>query len=526
VAGHLVGVLPSDLLPWRNALRPVKTRLIAPLAAIYRDIEQGEQVRGFATDTLADYLGDDAEVLFALLADADEQQFAPMFGRLTPHREQAVALGNAEVARTIPEDAGEADKEAMAIRQANAAVMLLRMGAGESVWPLLRHGPDPRVRSYVVHWLSPRGGDPQAVVARYEQEGDVTVKRALLLCLGEFELGESPKRLLTETLLTVYRNDPDAGLHAASEWLLRRWGQAEKLAAVDGELRQQEEQLAEEQDAQRRWYVNGQGQTFVVLDAGEFPMGSPESEAGRHSNERLHQRTVGRRFAISTKEVTRGQWRAFAESQSGRVWAADQEQQYIRTEDSPMTAMTWYEAAWYCNWLSEQEGVPRDQWCYEPNDRGQYGPGMKAKQEFWGLSGYRLPTEAEWEFACRAGASTSRYYGVTETLLPNYAWYQANGAERTWPVASLKPNDFGLFDMQGNAFEWVYDEISGYPSGSAAADAPNTSALSDSSRRVLRGGSFDVQASSVRSARRGDNVPAVRVVDHGFRPARTYHLSP
>jgi hypothetical protein len=408
--------------------------------------------------------------------------------------------------------------------------MLLWMDAAEKVWPLLKHSPDPRARSYIIHWLSPRGGDPQTILARYESETDVTIKRALLLCLGEFELDESQKQPLIETLLTDYRSDPDAGLHAAAEWLLRRWDQGEKLAAIDKDLRQNEEQRTADKDNKRQWYVNGQGQTFVILDAGEFQMGSPGSEVGRNQNEQLHRRKIGRRFAISTKEVTRAQWRAFARSQPGRVWPADQERlkPAIRTDDSPMVAMTWYEAAWYCNWLSEQEGIPEDQWCYEPDDKGQYGPGMKAKEKFWELSGYRLPTEAEWEFACRAGASTSRYYGVTETLLPNYAWYLVNGDDHTWPVASVKPNDFGLFDMQGNAFEWVYDPFSGYPSTSkdAAADAPNTSAVSDSSRRALRGGSFGNQASLVRSAQRAVNVPPDRSAYNGFRAARTYHLSP
>ncbi|MEO2033239.1 MAG: hypothetical protein ABGZ35_14250, partial [Planctomycetaceae bacterium] len=145
IAGHLVGVRPSELLPWTNALRPVKDHLTTALSTIFVNPDAGEQMRSFATDTLADYLSDDAEGLFDLLADSNEQQFGTIFGRLDLHRQQAVALGSVEVARTIPEDASEADKDALAVRQANAAVLLLRLNAADQVWPLLKHSPDPRV---------------------------------------------------------------------------------------------------------------------------------------------------------------------------------------------------------------------------------------------------------------------------------------------------------------------------------------------------------------------------------------------
>ena len=99
-------------------------------------------------------------------------------------------------------------------------------------------------------------------------------------------------------------------------------------------------------------------------------------------------------------------------------------------------------------------GTTPDGLCYEPHEKGEYGPGMKAKDKYLELSGYRLPTEAEWEYACRAGTVTSRYYGETEELLKHYGWYAKNAELRTWPVGSKKPNDWGLFDLHGNIYCW------------------------------------------------------------------------
>lgn len=487
-----------------------------------------EQVRSFATDTLADYLSDDPERLFELLTDSDQTQFSFTLASLTAHQERAIELGSAAIALTPAADASEDDKEELALRQANTAVMLLRMDATDQVWPLLRHSPDPRLRSYIIHWLRPLGADPAAIIGHYDQETDVTVQRALLLCLGEFDatqVSESDRAPFTESLLKVYSDHPDPGLHAAAEWLLRRWGQGEQIAALGSELQQSEEQPQSGMDYERRWNVNGQGQTLVIFDADEFQMGSPESEPRRVPGEVLHQRRIGRRLAICTAEVTKAQWRKFSQSQPGVLPAdAPSLAKLVRTDDSVMVSISWYEAARYCNWLSEQEGIPDDNWCYEPNADCAYAPDMKARDNFLELSGYRLPTEPEWEFACRAGAVTSRYYGHSEALLPQYAWYLANADDHTWPVASLKPNDFGLFDMQGNVYEWCFDPFRGYAvdSPEAVKDAPGIANVTDDLFRVLLGGAFNVSTRDARSACRGHNYPDYRNYVYGFRVARTY----
>ena len=177
------------------------------------------------------------------------------------------------------------------------------------------------------------------------------------------------------------------------------------------------------------------------------------------------------------------------------------------------------QAAAYCNWLSKEEGIPEGQWCYEIK-----GQGTKLKAKYLSLTGYRLPTEAEMEYATRAGALTSRYYGETEDLLPKYAWYLKNSQEKTWPVGSLKPNDLGLFDLQGNVFTWCQRGIQDYKKtkeGEVVEDREDGLVISSTSPRALRGGSFSSHASVVRSAYRGINLPTSRSDVFGIRLART-----
>jgi formylglycine-generating enzyme required for sulfatase activity len=391
----------------------------------------------------------------------------------------------------------------------------------------MKSRPDPRVRSYLIHWLGPLGAKSQLLVERFEVEPDVTVRSALVLALGQFTEKQLPlaaRGPFVENLLLVFANKPDAGLHGAAEWLLRKWGQGKRLDAIVDQLKIDEKQLRTgTSNSNRLWYVNTQKQTFVIMNAGEFLMGSPPSEPGRFLTEFQHHRHLGRRFAISAYEVTKAQFQTFQRA-GGLLSLPDHRNVASRTDDSPQTGVSWYEAAHYCNWLSKQEGIPVDQWCYEPNEHGAYLQGMKPKTRFWELTGYRLPTESEWEYACRAGTVTSRYYGLSESLLPQYAWYDVNLPNRVWPVGSLKPNDAGLFDMQGNGYEWCYDRYAAYPeqADKVFEDTPTTEPVAAGVPRVLRGGSFFNAPAIVRSAYRNDYPPDTGNVNVGFRPARTY----
>jgi formylglycine-generating enzyme required for sulfatase activity len=541
VVEDLVSVNAVYLGLWSEAFRPVKARLLSPLSVVFRDHKPERTAeRTLATNILADYAADEPLVLADLLLDADEKQFVVLYPKYKDQGEATRRVLYAEVDKQLPADAKGDEKEKLAKRQANAAVALLRLGQGEKVWPLLRHSPDPRARSYLIHRLGPMGADARTVVQQLEDETEVTIRRALVLSLGEygdkvFEPSEQDQ--LLDKLRNWYRHDPDPGLHAAVEWLLRQWKQDQWKQeqwlkqlndewAKDKPQREQKlvyirQELAKGKAAAKpQWYVNGQGQTMVVIPGPveEFLMGSPLEEAGRRDNEALHRRRIGRTFAIAAKPVTVEQFLRFREDHN-----------YLRqvapTVDCPVHYITWYLAAEYCNWLSEQEGISKDQWCYEPNPQGQYSQGMKLKANYLHLTGYRLPTEAEMEYECRAETVTSRYYGESEELLGKYGVYAGNSGGRTWPVGSRKPNDFGLVDMHGNVWCWCQERWKDYAQaqgGKPTEDIEDILDAKDGESRVLRGGSFVDIPLFVRSAVRTDNGPAYRGNLLGFRPARTF----
>jgi hypothetical protein len=317
----------------------------------------------------------------------------------------------------------DADKERIALRQANAAAALVRLGEAERVWPLLAHSPGPRLRSWLVHRLAASGVEPKLLISRLflEQnvaqprsavdavpsgaadgtqarrsrgrsttdvvlfETETSIRRALLLALGEFDdtsLPQPERDKLLPQIIELYRSDPDAGIHAAAAWLVLRWGGAANLAEIDAKQRGEEAPTNG-----RRWYVNSQGQTMVVIGGPvEFLMGSPADEPGRLPLEPLHLTRIDRSFAIGAHEVTVDQVKSW-----NRAFVYGP--QNAPSGDCPVNAVSWYQAAEYCNWLSEQEGR---ELCYQANSQGKYDEGMRPVADYLTRDGYRLTRMVTW----------------------------------------------------------------------------------------------------------------------------------
>jgi formylglycine-generating enzyme required for sulfatase activity len=471
---------PGDLTRVGLALLPVEPALVKdPLYARMLEVTDPQEMR--------------------LLRDALQPYGPELAGRLQRELQQAPPPEDQPVAR-----------DQWARRQAQAAVALLQLGHAGPVWPLFRYHPpaDPGLRSHLVHALARLGTDPDPLARRLltDAEPDVSARRALLLSLGGFRLERLPaeqSRALVGRLRTWYRDDPDGGVHSAAEWLLRRWGREADLREIDSELQGQPA-------GGRQWVVNGQGQTFVVIhDPREFRMGSPSHEAGHAPYEALRRVHIPRSFALATREVTVEQFLRFRKD---HPYARD----LSPRPDCPVNKVSWFDAAAYCNWLSEKEGIARDQWCYPEGFR----PGMKLPPDFLARTGYRLPTAAEWEFACRAGAATSRFYGTSDALLIHYGWFTGNTRnEGTRPVGQLEPNDWGFFDMYGNVLEWCLNR---WAADAVREDVLEAETVSEKDYRVLRGGAYADPAVQLRSARSSPRQPTSQDNPVGLRLARTW----
>ena len=411
----------------------------------------------------------------------------------------------------------EDEKETLVRRQANAAIALLRLGESEKVWPLLKHSPDPRLRSWLIHRLSPMGVTSEVIASRLEKEPEVSVRRALILALGECgDILPDDQESLSCRLRELYRNDPDPGIHGTAEWVLRHWGKGAATAEIDADM------LPGQTEGQRHWYVTSEGHTMVTISGPvEFMMGSPTTERGREAyTERLHCKQIDRSYAVANKETTVEQFRRFC--QATGIEPPLHFRDYVPELRCPQIGVSWYNAAKYCRWLSEKEGVSEDQMCYPPIE--DIKDGMQMPEGYLTRTGYRLPTEAEWEYACRAGATTRRYYGENTDLLGEYAWYAYTSNGRMWPVGSLKPNDFGLFDMHGNVVERCQNIFEAYADATKdkpSQDREDVGQVLGNARFAVRDGGNEELPSSVRSARRYGGLAAKGATEQGFRVART-----
>ena len=216
---------------------------------------------------------------------------------------------------------------------------------------------------------------------------------------------------------------------------------------------------------------------MVAISGGTFLMGSPDNESDAYSDEKPQHKVTVADFYIGRYLITQAQWEVVMDRNSSR----------FKGDNLPVERVSWEEAVEFCDRLTKNTG----------------------KQ-------YRLPTEAEWEYACRAGSATKYYFGDEKQKLDHYAWYDGNSKSKTHPVGEKQPNQFGLYDLHGNVWEWCldhwHDNYEGAPTnGSAWLNEDNEGV------RVIRGGAWLNFPRNCRSACRVNYIPGARYFNIGFR---------
>ncbi len=257
-------------------------------------------------------------------------------------------------------------------------------------------------------------------------------------------------------------------------------------------------------------FMLAKSENFVLVEKGSFTMG--DTWGGGYSDEKpTHKVTFNYDFYIGKYEVTFDEYDEFCEA-TGKSKSGDKG---WGRGTRPVIYVSWWDAIAYCNWLSEKEKLPK---AYDSNGN-LLDKDRRVTTDITKVLGYRLPTEAEWEYAARGGNKSRGYQYAGSSTIGDVAWYDSNSGGKTQEVGKKAPNELGLYDMSGNVWEWCSDWWdSGYYSKSPTTNPYNSTA---GSIRVKRGGGWGISATYSRVALRSNNSPTRAYFNLGFRIART-----
>jgi formylglycine-generating enzyme required for sulfatase activity len=400
--------------------------------------------------------------------------------------------------------------------KARLAVVLLQLEDDRIAADMCRidDRPDPVQRTIFIDELPAWHGDITKLATFCHSRSDAALRSGLCLGIGGIPSGQltaAERAAWKPVLMQWYETASDGGTHSAAGWALRQWGIAAPAMSPTSQPSEG-----------RLWFVNSLGMTLLRINPGAFV----REERTPENKDQTVQLT--RSIFLSDREVSVGQFQQFTSVSGGNTdrngpdtpWSRRSypNAQINASTDHPVQMVDWYDAVLFCNWLSHEEGRTA---CYERTGKKEKVKldNSEYERDVWRVvadaTGYRLPTEAEWEYSCRAGTTTEFASGNDQEMLRKYAVFQARHPAS---CGNKLPNGWGLFDMHGNLWEWCWDGYGPYDTKSPAVDP--TGAVGIPAHRVFRGGGWEGSAVDARASRRRWCSPEVWSSGIGFRVAR------
>lgn len=508
VAKTVVGENPIHVLIWTNALSPVARQLVDPLKQILTNENEKIDRRDSAALVLNQLLANDPVDLALVAVDSSQRVFERFFGNLVKYpasRSEIIKVLN-DLATTEADDIETDEKTQIANgkRKAFAAIINSRLGEFSTARTIFKTGANPEKATQFVYNCKDLRVEANQLAEQLIETQDAREWYWLVLALGQFDKSEIKSELVNKLISLMkskYKEHPAASVHAVTGWILWAWGYNTWVDSIDKNTYKGPIESGPE------WFtLDGPCGPipFVKIPTGNFQMGCSLTEDGAKPYETpIRNVDLTKPYALCAREITREEFEIF-EAET-RVRPLPPLDDFSPSPKHPVVAITWDECNEFASWL-ERKYIGKV-------DSLQISSGKEKRQQF------RLPTEAEWERACRAGTDTAFNFGSDSSLLIHHAWYFKNSNYQATEHRKLPPNQFGLFNMHGNCWEWCSDFYSDYN----LEDTVDPIVLAESDRgRILRGGCWNLSERYCRSACRNWHIPSNRNYYNAMRIAIGY----
>ena len=538
LAEELLKTNAEDQPAIRKLLAPISNQLLPAIEMLFSDPNQDTTIHVAAANAVKDFAKDDRGRIAELIATSNPSQFAILFPLISDEPTQAVfnQLTSIVADTSFSPDSDLKETIRKGKRLATAAISLIRLGQYSRVAPIFYSTDFPEALSQFIHLAKTEGVTGAQVLACLEANNyfhdNTNALYACLSLLGDYSIDEFPdvqKRQLVDRVSELYQRHPESKIHGITRWLLLAWSKQYIVDSFESQtipyaLDRQWFQLAIDLPGLDEKGAAGTKKrfsyTFVVFPPGKYQLGSTDLlDPDRQQDETQYVADITYPFAVLDREITFEEIIRFNREPFA--------QEMIKFQATPLDSAfftTWFDSVAFCRWLGQQVGLKEIDQAYSdpeslPESQVQRDPTTKWAPLNWPIDiakpGFRLPMESEWEISAR-GDSNSRFsFGGDTALLRHYAWYELNSGRHAHNPRELRPNLRGIYDSQGNVFEWCH--------GWAREDRPvvetNPVGPPAGASRVDRGGGWYYGANQCRMSFQYGDDPSLRGHNLGFRIA-------